>query len=746
MASAEISASPSPRKQCQSCDREFSVFIRPYSCELCNEKKLCSNCARKFVLSYEPDPSYLRLCDRCCEKVSQGNQLNAAKLSKESKSGRPGVWASLFGRSSTQRAKPQAPAQSAQRKYKHQSEDTSISCTSCCSSSTRKKPAVNTNQLKDQAPLFPENYNLSTPQRRKEKRNLLLHRDMNTPEQRNLMNAERDSPVPKRDQGKPDGSGRVIEEPDTDESSDYYLTMHPLNNVKLRAPKSILSGGPNQVALNISIGKGESRHYCTDLDETSLCDCFSHVLKRHQAEQQRQTLQSAVDETKATTAESDDTDTHSQSSNEEMEQHKADDIAEVEKSAIDVENEMDERNTNAFCHCVTIPIKHRKFKLLRIDLLFDDREYDELIANDDAYAAAADKRVSVNVLLHDRESQIWSGVQMVRIRRLKDFRVIEKLSLRCSQSLIKKSVSIVGSMAWRISREHKPEASAVTYPYRDCNLSQMITILTQQRYDIIDSYETVMQQRSTANQSHGQGHKPPSSASHNARNQIHPDDDDSDPLIVRDRDRPIEEVARPRLPDGGSNVPTKRAELQKCDESKVANSNGKRKPSRANQNGKNVKAASKLSNVLLATTAIPVEEMEKSMLNEEVARIESMISGLETAVCAINEGQGAANRRQYEEVTGSASSSLMFNTNELNKAKLQIADHLTKSRESNNVHFAQPLMHSENAKELDKNNNENEDTNLNVSSAASNSPIRPIPVCLSCQRCSRTIMICHHAV
>merc|ERR1711971_1157632 len=144
------------------------------------------------------------------------------------------------------------------------------------------------------------------------------------------------------------------------------------------------------------------------------------------------------------------------------------------------------------------------------------------------------------------------------------------------------------------------------------------------------------------------------------------------------------------------------------------------------------------------------EEMEKGMLNEEVARIESMIAGLETAVCAINEGQSAANRRQYEEVTTSLSSSLMFNTNELNRAKLQIADHLTKSRESSNAHFAQPLVHrdreqqnNENESDKSKANDENEDINANANGSSS-APIRPIPVCLSCQRCSRTIMICHH--
>ena len=97
------------------------------------------------------------------------------------------------------------------------------------------------------APLFPENYNLSTP-KRKEKRNLLFQRAVDPPDQQNLMGVEHDRAASRQERrSQPDGDGKVIEEPEADESSDYYLTMHPLNNVKLRAPKSILSAGPNQV-------------------------------------------------------------------------------------------------------------------------------------------------------------------------------------------------------------------------------------------------------------------------------------------------------------------------------------------------------------------------------------------------------------------------------------------------------------------------------------------------------------------
>merc|ERR1719242_444146 len=94
-------------KNCESCNRAFSVFIRPYSCELCNQNRLCSNCARKFVLSYEPNPSYLRLCNKCCDKVSRGNQLSnaSAKLSK-SKPKSNSVWSTLFGRSSKKQQIP----------------------------------------------------------------------------------------------------------------------------------------------------------------------------------------------------------------------------------------------------------------------------------------------------------------------------------------------------------------------------------------------------------------------------------------------------------------------------------------------------------------------------------------------------------------------------------------------------------------------------------------------------------------
>lgn len=175
----------SPHRSCQKCDREFSVFIRPYSCEvwshftlisamesdvvrplwydeqLCNESKLCSNCARKFVLSYDPKPSYLRLCDKCCEKVSRGNQLNnsSAKLTKR-KSKNTSRWSSLFGRASSKKQPPPPPpAEQSQNNIYVPSSSSNLSppmsCTYCCSSKTQNKLmthkfAVNNNPLKDQ--------------------------------------------------------------------------------------------------------------------------------------------------------------------------------------------------------------------------------------------------------------------------------------------------------------------------------------------------------------------------------------------------------------------------------------------------------------------------------------------------------------------------------------------------------------------------------------------------------------------
>ena len=40
---------------------------------------------------------------------------------------------------------------------------------------------------------------------------------------------------------------------DNDDEFDYYRTMHPLNNLKLKPPKSILSVSFNQVITKITI-------------------------------------------------------------------------------------------------------------------------------------------------------------------------------------------------------------------------------------------------------------------------------------------------------------------------------------------------------------------------------------------------------------------------------------------------------------------------------------------------------------
>ena len=88
------------------------------------------------------------------------------------------------------------------------------------------------------------------------------------------------------------------------------------------------------------------------------------------------------------------------------------------------------------------------------------------------------------------------------------------------------------------------------------------------------------------------------------------------------------------------------------------------------------------------TTFQSKEEMEKHMLNEEVARIESMIMGLETAVAAIQETESAVIHR-FDELTESVSSSMMFSTNELNRARSKITDHLSRMKEDDEI---QPLI------------------------------------------------------
>lgn len=133
---------------CKGCNREFSVFIRPYSCELCNAKNLCSNCARKFVLSYEPNPSYLRLCNKCCTAVSKGNQLNHSSKLTKSKSN--GIWpfTSFFGTGSSTKYKQQQREQSLSKSINNlSSQNISLdsppkqsSCTYyyCCSTQNNK--------------------------------------------------------------------------------------------------------------------------------------------------------------------------------------------------------------------------------------------------------------------------------------------------------------------------------------------------------------------------------------------------------------------------------------------------------------------------------------------------------------------------------------------------------------------------------------------------------------------------------
>jgi len=585
------------------------------------------------------------------------------------------------------------------------------------------KPAVQSNPLKDQAPLFPENYNLSTP-RRKEKLNLIFQRRDQAP---------RSSASPL---AVARGGPALVD--DDDDDGNHYLTMHPLNNVKLRAPRSILSAQPNQLALNVSINRGKSRHYVSSLDKTSLCDCFSYILRRSRRAQRT----AASDDNKAVA----ETTSHSAT---ELEAEA--DVA--DEAAMHSEAQRDEeygRNSNTFCHCVTVPIRHSKFKLLRVDLLFDPREYAQIVGAQ----PAEQQLVALNVLLHDHESRIWSGVQMASIRRKSGFLLIPRLSVQCNQTLLGKAVAVVGSMAWRLSdeaTESEADAARKWYPYRCSSVSEMIAVLTQQRLDIVDSYDTVLQQRNTA-MAHGVDDADGAVLARNAPlNQVHPKQNGkdlaADAVLGDPRDaeqrplaeaEPIEQgdaemarraqIERRRCPaaeqsDGGSNVPTKRSELAAAEEVAVA-------PRRE-------QSERKKDNVLLTTASAPkhpgivVEEMEKHMLNEEVARIESMIMGLEAAEAAIHRND--VDHRRFDELTASLSSSMMFSTKELNRARSKISDHLTKEPQHGG---AQPLIPNEKPVKQEAAKGEEPQTKEKAKVS------RAVPVCLSCQRCSRTIMLC----
>ena len=75
----------------------------------------------------------------------------------------------------------------------------------------------------------------------------------------------------------------------------------------------------------------------------------------------------------------------------------------------------------------------------------------------------------------------------------------------------------------------------------------------------------------------------------------------------------------------------------------------------------------------------------------------------------------------------------MFNTNELNSVKLQIAQHLNNNDNQNEYNDKD----THNVTNISSVNN---DININQISPK----IREIPVCLLCQRCSRTIVLCQH--
>merc|ERR1719295_2379641 len=110
-----------------------------------------------------------------------------------------------------------------------------------------------------------------------------------------------------------------------------------------------------------------------------------------------------------------------------------------------------------------------------------------------------------------------------------------------------------------------------------------------------------------------------------------------------------------------------------------------------------------------------------------------MIMGLEAAMAAIEENDNVLlDRHCFDELTESVCSSMMFSTNELNSARSKITDHLNREHEDNEVMSLIPQR-------LDRERNEGKDTPvLNIRRTM----LRTVPVCLSCQRCSRTIMLC----
>merc|ERR1719229_568756 len=163
----------------------------------------------------------------------------------------------------------------------------------------------------------------------------------------------------------------------------------------------------------------------------------------------------------------------------------------------------------------------------------------------------------------------------------------------------------------------------------------MISVLTQQRFDIVESYDAVVRQRG-ASQPPEDGDEAKKHAlnrvnrvvpkDRSSRSQSH-DKLDKMPRLDPDDDLfgdALDAEQRPLYPvqsDGGSHVPTKREEVQH-----VATS-----PKVPLQRAQGSRRSVQQKGSRLLTTAssskhpgILVEEMEKHMLNEEVARIESM--------------------------------------------------------------------------------------------------------------------------
>jgi len=742
----------SPTRNCSSCDREFSIFIRPYSCELCHRNNLCSNCAIKFVLSYEPNASYLRLCNACCDKVSHPRSFKSKAKGKSKSSSMWSLASSLMTRDRSSKNTYQSTTSTSIKQQKQERQRQSIDlcqshsvhlasppsqpCTYCCCTQNNKflyKAAVQSgsNPLKEQAPLFPENYDMSSTPNRKSNQKLIL--------QHNRVSVIDDLPDA---QSNADETGQ----------DHYYLTMHPLNNLKLPPPRSILSAAPNQVALNLSINKRETLHFVGHLEKTSLCDCYTYMLSKRRQQSTATTLsaneqQQEEDESMPSNVDQANDETH-------------DNPPQPQPQALSPQHMHRVDDTNQYCHCVTFPIvKHKKFKLLRIDLLFDEQEYNHLLSG--RSSRFDDKYATINVSLYDHDSHIWTGVQIVKMQQIHaGFHVVSYLSLQCKQSYLKKSVHIVGSMAWRSAVDGSDNVCSPSnsdrlhYPYKHCDIAQLVSILTQQRYDIIDSYEAVVQQRNDTNDhNNNNSNSQPSNAQRAiAANQVNPTSSDSNSHEDPEEQHEKQPFPDNDLVDGGIKTPTKRSQTGHLS---IVNQSRQYLADAANANSRGEgiryqKHAALENNALLPAFSssgkpptVEIEEMEKHMLQHEISRIDSMIGAFDAILASFHQHKQSTKATQntndeaWDEITTSMTSSFLFNTNEIRDIQAQITDHLTRSRPDRIVSIAEKV----NSADLDDIDSGSSKADC-VASGILSSTLQQIPVCVSCQRCSRTILLC----